>query len=218
MIDQYGDESALVGLLDTREQARAARFVNPRDRRRYIVSHAVVRTVLARYAGVSTRELRFELGPSGKPRIDGAGLEFNLSHSGERALLAMTHAGPIGVDVEAINPEIADTIPHRFLSAAEREALMNTAGDGRLAAFFRCWTRKESFIKAIGEGLAFPLGEFDVAIEEHVENALLRCQVESVRAGDWRVVPLAIDDGYAAAVTVTSTVVRVCQWDTPHEL
>jgi 4'-phosphopantetheinyl transferase len=218
VLDRYGDESALVGLLDVREQARAARFVHPRDRRRYIVSHAVVRTVLGRYVGVPARALRFEAGPAGKPRIDGTGLEFNLSHSGDRALLAMTHAGPIGVDVEAIDPAVGDAISHRFFSAAEREALMHTARDCRLAAFFRCWTRKESFIKAIGEGLAFPLSMFDVAIGEHVDNALLRCQVASVRADDWRVVPLVIDDGYAAAVTVTSGVVRVWQWDAPCEL
>lgn len=218
LLDGYGDGSALVGRLDVREQARAARFLNPHDRRRYIVSHAVMRTVLGLYVGMPAAALRFEAGASGKPRIVDAELEFNLSHSGERALVAITHGGPIGVDVEAIDPRAAESVSRRFLSAAEHEALMATAGALRVGAFFRCWTRKESFIKALGDGLAFPLIGFDVAIEEHVGNALLRCHVASVRADDWRVVPLAIDEEYAAAVTVTSGVARVWQWDAPDVL
>ena len=214
-LDAYGDGSALVGLLDSGERSRADRFVRARDRRRYLVSHAVMRTVLGRCLGRPAAALRFDATPKGKPFIAGETLEFNLSHSGERALLAMTCGGAIGVDVEAVEATAAKAISGRFLSAAEHEAL--TALDDRLrvAAFFRCWARKESFIKAIGDGLGFPLREFDVAIDERAGNALVRCNVAAIRAGDWRVVSLAIDAGYAAAVTVTRGIDRVWQWDAP---
>jgi 4'-phosphopantetheinyl transferase len=216
-LDRWGDGSKLIGLLDDRERARAARFVNPRDGRRYIVSHAVTRTVLGRFVGVPPAALHFRTASAGKPHLAQASLDFNLSHSGERALLAITRGGPIGVDIEEIHPLDVEGLTHRFFSGAEHEALIATDSDNRVAAFFRCWTRKESFIKAIGDGLAFPLSGFVVAFGEHVGNALLRCDVASVRADDWRVVPLDAAHGYAAAVTVSNRVSRVWQWDVPDE-
>jgi 4'-phosphopantetheinyl transferase len=214
-LDRSGDGAALLDVLDAGERSRAARFINPHDRRRYIVAHAMMRTMLGRYLGVAAAALRFESAPAGKPRILGSTVEFSLSHSGERALLAMTGGGAIGVDIEAIDAMVAERVSHRSLSAAEQEALMAIDSDLRVPAFFRCWTRKESFVKAIGEGLRFPLNRFDVAVGEHVGNALLRCDVASIRADEWRVLPLATEAGYAAAVTVTSGVAHVWQWDAP---
>jgi 4'-phosphopantetheinyl transferase len=166
-------------LLGEEERARAARFVVERERARFIVARATLRRLLGERLGVSPRAVRLARAPHGKPALAGpsgaSGLRFNVSHSEDVALFAFARGREIGVDVEAVRSiEDADSIAGRFFSPSEREAFFSLAAAERQLAFFRCWTRKEAFVKAIGDGLAHPLHAFDVSLAPREPARLLR--------------------------------------------
>jgi 4'-phosphopantetheinyl transferase len=156
----------LLDLLDEAERARWSRFMRAEDKARYLVSHAMLRLVLAVHAGIPPRELCFSTicrycGEShGKPELAGSGqrLQFSLSHSGEQAVVAVCRAVPLGVDVEQVRPgrDRLSLIPS-VLSEAEQQAIEALPRDRRELAFLRYWTRKEAVLKATGHGLAIPL-------------------------------------------------------------
>lgn len=133
-----------------------ARFRFEKDRLRYAVSHAALREILALYAGRAPGQLLFQEEANGKPALDPPAVSFNLTHSGDLALVAVAPAGRIGVDIEQLRPVAdADAIAERLFTPEEREA----AARGGAAEFFRIWTRKEALVKASGEGLgAMPEG------------------------------------------------------------
>lgn len=148
------------------ELARAERLRAPHDRRRFIAAHGALRAILAGYYAREPSVLRFASGPRGKPYLlDEPSLCFNLSHSGDLALIAIAREREVGIDVEQIRPERASmAIAERFFSPYESGILHALADDERIAAFFRCWTRKESYIKARGDGFGLPLDSFDVLV------------------------------------------------------
>ena len=153
-------------LLDSTERERAARFVYERDRRRYVTAHAWMRTALAKCLGHLPELLHFEADSGGKPRLVGIpiDLRFNLSHAGERGLLAIAIGQEVGVDIEFVRPVETLEVARRFFSQGEVSALCAMRPAQRVDAFFRCWTRKEAFIKALGAGLSFPLDGFEVSL------------------------------------------------------
>ncbi len=163
------DLAELRSLLDRDERGQSERFRFDRDRRRYLVSHAAVRHILARYLVAGPADLRFVREAQGKPILDPdhhpEGLHFNLTHGGELALLAVSGAGPVGVDVEPVRHlDDALSVARHFFAADEVAALRSVHGTpAEDESFFRCWTRKEAFIKAIGQGLSFPLDAFTVS-------------------------------------------------------
>lgn len=215
-LDAYGDGAALEPLLDDEERVRAARFRQSYHRRRFIAAHALARVALSSCLHVPPAALRFTTGPHGKPAIAGHGdAQYSLSHSGERAVVAITRECAVGVDIEQIRPIDALEISGRFFSYAERTALASVHTGDLLAAFFRCWTRKESFIKATGDGLSFPLDGFDVSIDEGVANALQNIHIDSRETSRWTIVPLAADDGYVASLTIEGRQPDVASWDAP---
>lgn len=154
-------------LLDDDERARADRFVFERDRRRFVVAHAVLRRVLAGYLGRPATSLRFATQARGKPElIDSGGLAFNLSHSGEGVAVAVARGGRLGVDIECRRPKSdRDGMVARFFSPAEKAAFFALAEAAREDAFYRLWTRKEAWIKALGEGLWRSLDSFSVGLD-----------------------------------------------------
>ncbi len=148
--------------LCTEEVARRDRFVFPRDRDAFVVARGGLRESLGRLTGRSARDLTFHYGPQGKPALQD-GPFFNLSHSGGLACLAVQDDFEVGVDIEAMRPVEGD-IAARFFSAAENKALKALPDADRTDGFFRCWTRKEAVIKALGGGLSIPLTDFDVSL------------------------------------------------------
>jgi 4'-phosphopantetheinyl transferase len=161
-------------LLDQTELARAGRFVFERDRRRYIRAHAGLRRVLAGYLALDAAALRFAARSGGKPTLavlSELGIDFNLSHSGDQALVAVA-GGPIGVDIECLRP-IADAtaLAARNFTPGESAALHALASADRDRAFLVAWVRKEACLKAIGAGLLLSPCAVDCGIEE-VERAL----------------------------------------------
>jgi 4'-phosphopantetheinyl transferase len=159
---------ALALSLSQAERSRAACFRFDRERRRFIVARARLRELLAERLDVPPESIEFVYAREGKPalaeRFARSGWRFNLSHCGELALYAFSRAGEVGVDVEAVHAIAeADAIAARVFSRREHEAYRALAPTERPLAFFRCWTRKEAFVKALGDGLAVPLERLDAS-------------------------------------------------------
>jgi 4'-phosphopantetheinyl transferase len=181
------------------ERDRAGRLRAPGALAGFAVTRAVLRRLLARRVGVAPHELRFGLGPHGKPFVAGhPDVAFNVSHTRGRALLALATAGPVGVDVERVDPRVDfEGLAARCFSPAEARALRRVRRDRRLRAFFDGWARKEAFIKAVGTGLSHDLASFTVALAPREPAALL-----SDHRHDWRLVALDAGPACAAALVV----------------
>jgi 4'-phosphopantetheinyl transferase len=203
----------LLGFLSTDELARARRFRFEKDQKRFIVARGILRQILGRYLGKKPNELLFEYSSQGKPALatyPGCGtLHFNLSHSDGFALYAVTRDRNIGIDIERIRDDAAvDQIARRFYSQGEISSLFRMHIDRRTALFFQYWTRKEAFIKAIGEGISFPMEQCDVSLISGsvLSPIILHCdKIENLR---WYGQDLFPGCGYAAAIAVEGT-----DWD-----
>lgn len=152
-------------LLSTDERERADRFVFARDKRRFVVCRAALRSALGEHTGADPREIAFEYSSYGKPRLAGSrDLSFNLSHSGDLAVIALAAGPELGVDVEA-RRSVDDCmrLAELVFSPLERARLAALPLAIRDDAFLVCWTRKEAFAKACGDGLSHPLSRFTVA-------------------------------------------------------
>jgi 4'-phosphopantetheinyl transferase len=203
-LEQPGDLlRGFLATLETEEQERANRFRFEKHRRGFVVARGFLRTVLGRYLNANPEALRFSYGLYGKPALAGehesSTLRFNMSHSQDLALLAVTSDRDIGVDVEYIRTDFASAdIARHFFSRAEVEAFDALPETERVAAFFRCWTRKEAFIKATGRGLSHPLDAFDVSLD--CPAALLRAAEDD--PSRWTLVDIDVGEDYAAALAV----------------
>jgi 4'-phosphopantetheinyl transferase len=187
------------------EHARAARFHRARDRERFVAGRAWLRHVLSRYVGTAPARLELTAGPHGKPALapQHAALQFNLAHTGSLALLALTRAGAVGVDVEAIAPMAElSAIAQRQFAAAEWQRWSALAERDRLQAFYACWTRKEAYVKALGDGLLAPLDAFEVAFEPDRAAALLSVDGSTHEAARWTMWSVDTEPGHCAAVVV----------------
>ncbi|MCJ2058062.1 4'-phosphopantetheinyl transferase superfamily protein [Methylobacterium sp. J-048] len=188
-------------VLDADERCRAARFLRPADRVRYQASHAALRLILGEALGLAPAEIRLEAGAAGKPELAGSArgaLDFNLSHSGGRALVGLVRGAAIGVDVEEIRP-IADAlrIARSHFAPDEAASLAAQAPEDIEIAFFGLWTRKEAVVKALGTGLSLPLDRFSVSVPPASPRLLRMAQGGALTLAD-----IACGPGYAATVAV----------------
>jgi 4'-phosphopantetheinyl transferase len=207
-LDRLASEiKALQQTLSADERTRAARYHFQKDRDQFVVARGLLRTLLGRYLGVSPEHLRFRYNAYGKPGLnsefDGGTLRFNLSHSHGLVLYALTRGRDIGVDVEHIRPEFAEgQIAERFFSPREVTLLRRLPVALQPIAFFHCWTRKEAFIKARGEGMTLPLDQFDVSLTPGEPARLLHTQWDPQEPLRWSLRELAPAPGYVGAVAV----------------
>ena len=194
-------------LLSSDERVRAARFHFDRDRRHYTATRALLRTILAAYVAVEPAELIFRYSDREKPSLDPRhcrnAVEFNVSHSGTAALLAFARGRAVGVDVEMIRDDIDPAaLARRFFSTVEQKQLAALDPADKYSGFFRCWTRKEAYVKAVGSGLSLPLDQFDVSLQPGDENALLATRPSASEAGLWSLGEVPAGKGYVGALCV----------------
>lgn len=200
-------ESRWLTILSPDEQTRAARFRFARDRRRFAATRAVLRMVLGAYLGSEPGKIIFAYAEKGKPSLrsqnSAESIEFNVSHSGDVALLAFARGRPLGVDVEQVRDNLDPlAIARRYFSAQEQSQLAALAPEERYAGFFRCWTRKEAYIKARGDGLSLPLDSFDVSLAARDQNALLGCRTDDTDITMWPLRDIEVATGYTSALCV----------------
>ena len=197
-----GTEAVAAALLSAEERERAVRFHFERHRTLYIRAHAALRLILARYLGVAAASLRIAPDATGRPVLTApAGrLHFNLSHSGDAALVAVSRSAPVGIDIEAVR-EIADfvAIARRHFAPAEVDDLLRLPPQQQRDGFYVTWTRKEAFVKALGLGLSFPLGSFCTGAQDGPPRLT---QATGALCSDWSMADLTPADGYKAAVAV----------------
>lgn len=206
-------------LLSPDERERAARFHFERDARKFTVARGSARSILSAYVKQSSRDLQFSYSHYGKPSIAGSssGFRFSVSHSGDFALVAVARDREVGVDIEKIREDVeTDKLAERFFSAAERLAIRHLVADRRVAAFFRCWTCKEAFLKAQGVGLSRPLGSFDVEVNTDRKAQLLATRPSGHEADTWTLYDIEAPRDYAAAVAVEGSVneITILRWKT----
>jgi len=208
--------SRLAELLAKDEQERANRFVFERDRQHFIAARARLRLILSRYLTVAPRSLRFRYGPQGKPELaggNGGALYFNLSHSHGLALVAVTQVCPIGVDLEWVRAiDDMDSIARRFFSKVEYQAYSALPLSQKSSGFFNCWTRKEAYIKAIGQGLSCPLADFDVSLTPGKSAKLLSIKGDHQSAELWSMTALTPAAGYVGAIAVEDQTPPISYW------
>ena len=164
-LDGRNGETAAFQVLSSDERTRALQFRFDRDRRRFTVTRATLRLLLSMYVAIPADQIVFVYGASGKPELISGGLQFNLSHSGELAVIAISANTPVGVDIEQLSRIIdCEALIASFASPRERDAFAALPQQDRRLAFFHWWTRKEAVIKATGVGHSQPLDSFDVPI------------------------------------------------------
>lgn len=203
----------LEATLSEEESQRAARFHFPADKDRYICAHAALRGILSQYLHCEPSELSFDTNDHGKPLLKGQELEFNLSHSGDMALIVISLERKVGIDVERIRSDIElESMAKRFFSPNEVGELMSLPPEQRTIGFFNCWTRKEAYIKGQGLGLSLPLDSFDVSLTPNEPALLHATRPQSHLAGYWTIRSLEVDSGYAAAVAVEAKKLDLRLW------
>ncbi len=210
-LDAAHDADLLRMLLPREEQTRADRFVSAHHTRRFIVAYGMMRQILAGYLGASATDLRFDVGDHGKPflkspNFSAPAIEFNLSHSGSVALLAIARGRAIGVDVEVWDHRVRHLeVSDRFFSPVERDALRTLHADGRVIdGFFAAWSRKEAYLKATGRGITRGLHHFDVSVHPDAPAELVADRLDEDAPSRWMMRAIAPRRGYSGAVVVAS--------------
>jgi 4'-phosphopantetheinyl transferase len=205
-------------LLDDGERAYAGRLRAPRDRDRYVVAHGALRSILGAYLQVNPASLEFERTRFGKPSLADtahAWLQFNTSRSGGLMACAVARNARVGVDVEEI--AAGDTREDSHFSAAERAALANLPPDSRAAAIAACWTRKEAFVKARGEGVSLAFESFDVSVPTAAPR-LIATRPDPDEASRWTLAEIAVPEEYTGTVAIEGEGWRITPRVWPDDL
>jgi 4'-phosphopantetheinyl transferase len=201
------DVTPYLPMLSAEERERAARFRFHRDRCFYVIAHAGLRQILAGYLNTPAPEITFVRQERGKPQLAGGfqetGIQFNLSHTQNLALVAVAKDTQVGIDVEKLRP--VNNLKHlseRFFTATEAQAIANLPSEQQQQAFFEIWTRKEAYLKGIGCGLAGALNRVEVSVAPHEATKIER--LDGVVAADspWQIQAVCLPVGYVGAVAI----------------
>lgn len=192
------------GSLSRDEIKRAERFCFDSDREKFVRTRNTLRNLLSRYAGIAAKELSFSYNAHGKPSLCDLGkdnsLFFNVSHSQDIALFAFTRLCEVGIDIEYMRGDVKClNLAQRFFSEQEYQALARLSGHELVRGFYRCWTRKEAFIKAVGSGLSLPLDSFAVNLENDDKPELLWADPTCFQ-GTCTMFPILHDEEYCASL------------------
>jgi 4'-phosphopantetheinyl transferase len=213
-LNQAATENPGASILSIDEQERAVRFHFEKDRIHFSRCRSALRNLLAVYLTMPPDEIHFEYQASGKPQLapeqNPNALQFNVSHSGGVALIAIGSEHRLGVDIEKIRPDIdAEALAERFFSVRERAGLRVLPDDLRARGFFACWTRKEAFLKATGTGLSFPLADFSVTTHPDHEPELEELEGNFDAGKQWLLKDLGVGDEHHASVAIDNPQTRL---------
>ncbi|MGE3164974.1 MAG: 4'-phosphopantetheinyl transferase superfamily protein [Planctomycetota bacterium] len=208
--------------LDAEECARADRFVVPTAAEQFVLGRVGLRRILGHFLQVAPRAVRLRYGVHGRPELaapfDRAGLTFNLAHSHGMAICAVTHGGGLGVDLERVRAEVAtEAIARRYFATAEVAALLSVPERERARAFFRIWTRKEAYLKAVGTGIAGVLQSFEVNLEPGPAARFVAHYREPSETSRWMLFDIADLEEYpeyaASLVVEVGAASSIRRWD-----
>lgn len=195
------------------ELQRAKKFHFEIDYQRFVITRGLLKRVLAKMLGKTPLQIVLELNEFGKPSLKNDELFFNVSHSGNLGLIAVTDITSIGVDVEKYRKEMStEDIARRFFSEKEVKDYLSLKKSDRLQGFFNCWTRKEAFIKAVGKGLSLPLRNFDVTLKPGQEAVITAIREPFDNPHNWELADLPVDKDYAAAFTIRAAKFETFFW------
>jgi len=206
-LDQPASSGSEATVLSSDENARASRFHFEKDRIHFTRCRSALRFRLAAYLAIPAERIHFEYLASGKPQLaanqNPRALQFNVSHSANLALIAIGSEHKLGVDIEKIRSDV-DTaaLAERFFSLRERAGLRALPDYLRAPGFFACWTRKEAFLKATGDGLSFPLEDFSVTTHPDLDPELEEIRGNSEARKQWFLADVTVVQGYRATVAV----------------
>jgi 4'-phosphopantetheinyl transferase len=210
-------------LLSTNEKERANRFYFAHDRHYFTVARGVLRKLLSSYIQTDPAAIEFSYNNHGKPelasvhKVNGNQMTFNLSHSHGLALVGISVNRVIGIDIEPVRPlDDGKEIARRFFSKWEYEQFTAVSPHDQPQAFFNCWTRKEAYIKAIGDGLSCPLDSFDVTLTPGEPAKLLRILSSSTKAAQWQLHHLEPEPGFVGAVIAATPPWKLSQFKWPN--
>lgn len=194
----------LTTLLHAEERARAARFYFERDQRRYTVGRAMLRLILSQHGAGDPASLTFTYNQWGKPALatTAVSLAFNLTHTGDHALCAVTGGAAVGIDLEEIRALEYQQMAATVFSPFEQTTLQQIAPAHLPLAFFNGWTRKEAYIKAHGQGLSMPLADFDVTLAPDEPARLLATRPDPTEATRWSLYGWTVGATQVAALAV----------------
>ncbi|MFM1872310.1 MAG: hypothetical protein RL398_1732 [Planctomycetota bacterium] len=202
-----GEPDSGPGVLSPAELQRVDRFRFVDHRRRFQIGHSALRRILACYLGVDPRAIEFTQGARGKPYLASAGPYFNLSHSGKLALIAVSRS-EVGVDLEKVRRlDSLTEIARRHFAAPEFATLESLQGAERELAFYRCWTRKEAYIKALGEGLSLSLDSFEVGLGADPE--FVACHDGRENPAQWSLLDVSPGPDFVAAAALRGRGLRL---------
>jgi 4'-phosphopantetheinyl transferase len=190
-------------MLSESEQARARAFYFLRDRQTYTITRAALKHLLGYYHGVLPNRIAFTYAEHGKPSLPDSEIEFSVSHSGGRAVIAIAFGARVGVDIETFNREAQYLeLSKRFFASAEHQKLLTLSGEALKTGFFKCWTQKEAFVKAIGEGLSFPLSQFEVSVLPDEPVGIKILKGSTMPSKRWAMHEITSVPGYISALAV----------------
>lgn len=204
-LDEPAKADIDASILSADENVRARRFHFENDRIHFIRCRSALRSLLAGYLAIPSVKIRFDYLASGKPQLaaeqNPRALQFNVSHSANMALIAVGSDRRLGVDIEKIRSDV-DTaaLAERFFSLRERAGLQALPDHLRVSGFYACWTRKEAFLKATGDGLSFPLADFSVTTHPDLDPELEEIRGSTDARDQWCLKDLRVDDAYRATV------------------
>ena len=200
------------------ELERCDKFKSQQRRREFIIGRGSLRTLIGQYLALDPSSFEFAYSDHQKPYISttamGAPVTFNLTHSHDLVLIALTLERRVGIDIEYLRPDVEfRKLSRRFFSKQESQSLEAYDDACLPAAFFACWTRKEALLKAIGAGIAFGLRDFSVSVDPLDQEVDLRTHWDQAEAARWSILNLDLERDYAAAVAVNGSNCKLRYWD-----
>ncbi len=191
-------------ILSDEEKNRAARFHFEKDRNNFVLSRGILKSILAHYLQKKPQDIIFQFNDYGKPFLTEVDeMEFNISHSKDKLLLAFSRNISLGIDIEFMNDDFAKgDIAEKFFSPVEVSILNELPNDLKVEGFYNCWTRKEALIKGIGKGLSIPLDSFDVELIPGRIPRIFDMRFDNMEKGKWEIINLDLYKDYKSAVAL----------------